>query len=286
MTEPGLQRRAVLVNDHFHDAGSADASGSLEENCREAVRAGVTHLCLTNHVESPAGDGAWSVVLPDALARFRTERRAVEENRARFPSLHIRLGAEFEYRPEWTSPLDDLRARVPLDFVIGSVHDVDGLNVSGGRHAEEYFGTRGVADAYGRYFESLGEMVEWGGFDVVGHFDLVKRYGHRYYGPYCPGDFEGTIRAVLRRMAARGIGIEINTSGLFQPPASCYPHPDILRWAREEEVPYLTLGSDSHRPEDFARGLAEGLETARRAGWDSLTLFEGREPRWIEIGVG
>ncbi|MEK6253585.1 MAG: hypothetical protein N2B05_02705, partial [Gemmatimonadales bacterium] len=136
---------------------------------------------------------------------------------------------------------------------------------------------RSQDEAYGRYFSELEAMVEWGGFDVVSHFDLIARYGHLRYGPYDPTRFRDVIQGVLEGMAARDLGIEINTSGVAGPGAP-YPERDILVWAREAGVPALTLGTDSHRPATFADGLVEGAMLARDAGWEELTLFERRSP--------
>lgn len=270
--------RVGMVNDHFHDDASADAAAPLIAHCRTALERGVTSLCVTNHVEIPDGDSGWRVDLGEATERFRRELQAVEEARRTFPDLDVRLGAEFEHRPAWKERLERLAATVPFDLVLGSVHVVDGLNVSGGSEPERYFEGRGCRAAYRAYFESVERMVLWGGFDAVAHFDLVKRFGHLHCGPYDPSDFESTIRRILRRMATSGIGIEINTSGVVQPPGVPYPEGEILAWAREEGVSHLTIGTDSHAPGRIDQGLAEGLALARHAGWEKLTRFERRQP--------
>lgn len=280
MSGPGTGYR---VNCHFHDAASADARRALEAHVHAGAGAGLDHLCVTNHVEVPGDGGRWELSLEEAIPRFRDQARAVRRLRGR-EGPEVRLGAEFEFRPEWTGPLDELAEAVDFDFVIGSVHVVDGINVSGGDRLDAYFGPRDQREAYAAYFREIGRMVEWGGFDVVGHFDLVKRFGHPRYGPYRPEDFEEEIRPVLARMAEAGLGIEINTSGVVQPPAAPFPHPQILRWAREEGVPYLTIGSDSHAPEHLAQGLDEGYRLARATGWEELTVFRGRRPGAAPLG--
>jgi len=265
-----------MINYHFHDERSSDAVGALAEHCAAAAERGVAELCVTNHVERLAPDGTWSVNLEDAVARFSETGRSLEEACKRWPGLVLRLGAELEYRPEWTGVLEELAERVPFDFLIGSVHQVDGLNISGGSEVDAYFAGRSLADAYGRYFETVLQMVEWGGFDVVGHFDLIKRYGHLRYGPYAPATFEPTIRATLSRMGAAGIGIEINTSGCVQAPGVPYPEPQILEWALEAGVRTLTIGTDSHAPGRFDQGLQAGFQLARSTGWKGFSRFEGR----------
>lgn len=272
-----------MVDCHLHDDASSDATGSLAEHARAAARAGLSELCVTNHVESLGEDGTWRLNLDDAIRRLRGEIRAAERVRERWPGLTVRIGAEFEYRPEWTHLLDRLAAEVPLDFIIGSVHRVQGLNISGGSDVDAFFGPRSLQEAYGRYFREIETMVAWGGFDVVGHFDLVKRYGHGYHGPYDPASFESEIRSALRAMAASGIGLEINTSGVAEAPGVPYPEPEILRWAREAGIRTLTIGSDSHAPDDVGRHLDGGMRLARRSGWEELTVFERREPTTVTL---
>ncbi len=273
----------MRVNYHFHDRASSDGWGRLEEHCEAARTAGVSELCVTNHVEVLGPDREWRVELDEAVARFQRVAADLGAARERYPELELRLGAEFEYRREWIPALERLREAVPFDLVIGSVHLVDGWNVSGGDEVDRYFEGRSVMEAYGRYFEEVTEMIEWGGFDVIGHLDLVKRYGHRHYGGYRPGDFEDSIRAALAAAAADGIGLEVNASGCFQAPGRPYPEPEILEWAREEGVEILTVGNDSHRPADMGRGLSAATDTARQAGWSELCLFEGRRPRPVPL---
>lgn len=265
-----------MMNYHAHDDASSDASAPLARHVEAAVSAGIVHLCTTNHVEVLGTDGGWTVELDEARPRFHAEVEAAQACRERWPELALRIGAEFEYRPGWCGRLEALALEVPFDLVIGSVHVVDGHNVSGGSDPARYFGERGMDEAYGRYFETVGEMLEWGAFDVLGHLDLVTRYGHEHYGPWRPERHESVVRDVLEAAARRGIGIEANASGLAQAPGRPYPGPTVLGWAREAGVPFLTVGADSHRPEHVARGLEATLAAAERSGWEELALFERR----------
>ena len=271
-------RRHPAMNYHFHDDASSDGTAPLARHCEAAADAGLRHLCVTNHVEVMDREGRWTVELEEAVPRFRGEMAAAAEARERWPELELRVGAEFEYRPEWTGRLDVLSSEVDFDLVLGSVHVVDGLNVSGGEEPAAYFAGRSRREAYRRYFETVAEMVGWGGFDVVGHFDLVARYGHEHHGRYDPAEFEDVIRPTLRAMADAGLGIEVNSSGTVQAPGEPYPRREILAWAREAGVPFLTLGTDGHAPDQLVQGLSAAAGLARRAGWDGVTTFRRRTP--------
>lgn len=81
----------------------------------------------------------------------------------------------------------------------------------------------------------------------------------------------------------RGVGLEINTSGLRQAPGETYPGLEILRWYKELGGQILTVGSDAHTVEDLGIGVANALDLAREAGFEAITLFEKREPRQLRI---
>jgi len=266
-----------MINYHFHDDLSADATGALGLHCGTLDgRRG--RICVTNHAETLDGEGRWIARADEMIRRFERSADAVRAAREHYPRLEIRLGVELEYRPEWVPAYERLLAAVPFDFVLGSVHRVEGLNISGGFEVDAFFLARSEREAYEAYFRDLREMVQWGGFDVVAHFDLIKRYGHRHYGAYRPQRYRSSILPVLGEMARRGIGLEINTSGVSQAPGVPYPEPEILEWAREVGVQHLTIGSDSHAPGQFAQGLAEGVALAAHTGWTDFTLYERRRP--------
>lgn len=266
-----------MINYHFHDEHSSDAAEALALHC-EAASGTFTNICVTNHAEALNAEREWRADTEEMIERFRRSAESVRDAAARFPELDIRLGVELEYRPEWCPAYERLLDAVPFDFALGSVHIVDGLNISGGREVDAFFLTRSEREAYEAYFREVDEMVEWGAFDVVAHFDLIKRYGHRHYGSYSASGYRPIIEPILAKMARRGIGIEINTSGVRQAPGVPYPEPEILEWAREVGVDRLTIGSDSHMPDRFAQGLTEGVKLAVHTGWTEFALFEARRP--------
>ncbi len=273
----------MRVNYHVHNRYSSDGRGTTEEVVRRAAELGFEEVCLTNHVEFLAPDGEWQVDFVEARERFEQVQREIEAMRRAAPDLRILLGAELEYRPGWVESLERLTSSVEFDFLVGSVHVVDGHNISGGATVGEYFKGKALAEAYGRYFSVVEEMVEWGGFDVVGHFDLIKRFGSKLYGAYPVEAFEPQITGILARMAGRGIGLEVNTSGVVQPPAEPYPGLPVLLLAKQAGITTVTIGTDSHIPERFDQGWHVGHHLLQEAGFRELTTFSRRVRRNVPI---
>ena len=273
----------MIVNYHLHNQYSADGRGSAEQTIQSAIDLGFDEICFTNHVEAlDPESGEWTVDLVEARERFEHQQHEVERLQPEYPELRILLGAEYEYRPDWVETLDALTDSVDFDMIIGSVHVVDGHQVSGGS-VGGYFKDSDISDTYGRYFEIVEEMLEWGGFDVVGHLDLVKRFGAKYYGPFDVSPFESQVRGILDKMVAKGLGLEVNTSGVVQAPAEPYPGLDILKWAKEANVATVTIGTDSHVPTSFEQGWEVGDLLLRRAGFTEITLFSHRIRKNVPI---
>ncbi|MBA2566038.1 MAG: PHP domain-containing protein [Gemmatimonadetes bacterium] len=165
------------VNFHCHTAHSHDARGTVEELALAARARGVDVVCLTNHVETLLDDGeTWVLDLEDARRRLGSCLDDVERCRRRVSDVEILFGAELEYRPEWRAGLEELARALPFDFLLGSVHVVDDLQVSGGPGAERAFAGRSEEAVYGPYFERVLEMVNWGRASVGG---AVHHAGHR-----------------------------------------------------------------------------------------------------------
>lgn len=273
----------MRTNYHLHNQYSADGRGSTTETIEAALERGFDEICFTNHVESLSREsGDWTVDLVEARQRFEHLQQEIERLQPEYPEMRILLGAEFEFRSEWVETLDALVDSVDFDLIIGSVHVVDGHQISGGS-VSSFFNEQDASEVYGRYFDTVEEMLEWGSFDVVGHFDIVKRFGVKYYGPFDAKPFESQVRSILDKMTSKGLGLEVNTSGVVQAPAEPYPGLEILRWAKEAHVATVTIGTDSHVPSTIEQGWEVGDLLLRRAGFSEITLFSHRIRKNVPI---
>jgi hypothetical protein len=48
--------------------------------------------------------------------------------------------------------------------------------------------------------------------------------------------------------------------------------------------PPITLASDAHMPADVGRDLDRAVGHARAAGYETVTVFDGRQPRQEPLG--
>jgi histidinol-phosphatase (PHP family) len=167
-----------------------------------------------------------------------------------------------------------------LDFVIASLHELQGK-------LDFYFldYTQEDPDALlERYYTTLLTIAEHDCYDVLGHITYPLRYIEGDAGiPVDAAKYRDMIAEIFKAVIARGKGIELNTSGYRQTYGKPFPDGDLLRLYKDLGGKILTLGSDAHRPEDVAGGIAEGAELARATGFDRIAYYLRHDPLYISI---
>jgi len=270
-----------LIDHHVHSTCSVDGASSIADYARRAASLGLAEVGFCEHVDLDPRDRGYDYLDP---ARYDQEIAAA---RAMLLGVQLRQGVEITYQACLEGTLRTWLAAHAWDYVVASVHLVDYADgwayISEPDVVEAYFAAHSQRQAYEPYFQELLRAARSGLGDVLGHLDLVKRHGAARYGPFAPAAFEGEIRAVLRAAIERGMGLEINTSGLRQPPGEPYPTLTVLRWYREWGGEILTIGSDAHQADNLGAGVMEALSLAREAGFQAIATFEARQLRWIDL---
>ncbi len=247
----------MLSDLHCHSTNSCDGRATVEAMCQRAVELGLERIAFTEHVDFEPKDPGYGCYDPERSLRD------IEAARERFGDrLTVLTGIEVDYQPEFHDETARFLEGKQYDLVVGAVHYVHHEWVE-----KDYVESRTMAEAYPAYFRAVQTAAETSLFQVIAHFDLCKRFGHRVYGPYDPLDFEDAVRAALAAIAQRDMALEINTSGLRQPPGEPYPPAQVVRWFREVGGRRVCLGSDAHEPVQMALGFHEAARTARSAGF-------------------
>lgn len=257
----------MRVDYHVHSDHSFDCSVSAADMCRQAARLGVDELCFTNHV-----DFDWC---NPASCDVAAQTRAVASLNGRFAprDLTVLNGAEVGLAgEEAAAAARAYLAGRPLDFVIGSLHMVDGLDA----YYPEYFEGHTQEENYARYIRRIEPALRaFPEFSAVGHFDFVAKHApyddRRMTYDAAPEAFDSLFRFV----AERGKCIEINTSAWLDDPAWGL---DILTRYRELGGEYVTVGSDAHMADRVSRRFDEAVALAKAAGIRYIATFRAMEP--------
>lgn len=264
----------MRVDYHIHTKLCRHAIGEVEDYVRRALALGLDEIGFSDHNPMPGG---YDAGMRMAEGQFPEYAALVARARAAFPQLPIRFGVEADFHPGTEAYVRAQLAAWPLDYAIGSVHYIGEWGFDNAEHLAE-FDRRDIDAVYAAYFDLVARAAASGLFDILGHADLVKKFGHRPRG-----DVEPLYRRALTAVRDCGLCLDVNTSGLRKPVREIYPARRFLEIARSMEVP-VTLGSDAHEPGDVGADFDRAAELLRAVGYDRIMVFEGRRRREVALG--
>ncbi len=267
----------MITDYHMHlrnERGEiAHDTWSVDPFVEAAGEAGVDEIGFTEHVYYfRQTRPLWTVPYQVERCVYDIEQYVEAVVQARGRGLPVKLGLEVDYVPGREDETRGLLDPYPWDYLLGSIHFIDGLGVDG---EPRLLDAVGVEEAWRRYFDTLVAAARSGLFDSLSHPDLVKISGERAhsfdYGP------------VAGAFAESGVAVEVSTAGLRKPVRELYPHPDFLTACRKRGVP-ATLGSDAHSPDVVGRDFDRARDLLRSAGYETITVFERRRARQEPVG--
>lgn len=273
MTTIDRQARDLPLDAHLHTDHSPDSDVAIDAYARQAVDRGIAEIAITDHVDFEPGAPAYEFV--PFVERERVVREAAERWAA--DGLAIRFGVEITWDRRWEDDIRAHLARHAYDFVIGSVHVYRDSPFAAGNVAGWVAG-RSLAAIVEPYFREVVAGARTGLFDTMGHIDFVKRYLVPHVTAADLAAAPELYEPILSALVESGTALEVNTSGLRQPAGETYPSPTIVARYRALGGRAITIGSDAHRAEAFAWGLADGYAAARDAGFEDLTFRRGGAP--------
>ena len=272
-----------FVDCHTHTFPfSPDAHTSLEEHAASAREKGLKGFILTDHCDMVP----WPDPHPETGERYFVDFRRDESYdlllkvREQNPDLYIGFGAELG---EWYYDREKgsaFAADTRLDFIIGSLHTLDGTDFAVMTYESET-----QCDALlERYAEHLIDHCKFSPLDVLGHLTYPLRYMHRHAN--LRPDFtrqRDAVAEALRALIERGKGIEINTSGLRKGFGATFPDRYWLELYRDLGGEIVTFGADAHYAKDIGADFNVAADLLRSCGFKNVFYFKNREPVAIPL---
>lgn len=260
-----------MLDYHHHSAFSVDSIAPMGDVCARALARGIDEIAFTEHMD----------FIPEerntGYFRYDAYMEGIRACRERFAGvLTIVAGIEVDYCPDFENEIAKWLEGKDFDFVIGSVHYLRGKGNISEPRATDYFDGKNEQDAYGEYFGVVLRCARSGLWDALGHIDLIKRYGTSVFGPFNYRRHLDVIDEILGAVVEERMALEINASGLRQPPGECYPSVDLLRRYREIGGERVTIGSDSHSVEHVGDGVPTAIAAAVEAGFTEVLSFRKR----------
>lgn len=265
----------VLIDLHVHSTFSGDGESSVEDYCKKAREVGVSEIGFSEHWDfNPDDPGYGKYDYAKALSGFMCARKCINNPK-------IIFGAEIGYNREYENEIRKSLKGKEFDYIIGSVHIIGNEIIS--RKINNHFEDKTEDEAYLPYFAELKNAAESGLFNIIGHFDLIKRYGVSYFGRFKPEKYDSEITEILELMVKNNIALEINSSGLRQLPKEAYPSLETIKLYRKLGGELVTVGSDSHSKDSLGAGIKEAIKIAKDAGFGEIASFESGKPVFIKI---
>ena len=275
----------MIVDYHLHLRGPANGREGPVELTVDAVERFVEHAHARGVDEIGFTEHMYYFRQTEALLGHPYHRSRVAHDlddycgaivAAKARGLPVKLGLELEWLPGRDRELAEILAPYPWDYLLGSVHLIDGEAVD---MEQGLWDAMSVEDIWRRYFEALGDLAGSGLADVLAHPDLVKIFGRRPAAAAVDQCHERAAAAIARAEVA----VEVSTAGLRKPVGELYPDAAFLARCRERGVG-ATLASDAHVAQDVGRDFDAGLDHLRAAGYETVTVFEGRASRQEPLG--
>ena len=259
--------RDLPLDAHLHTNLSPDSDVPIDVHCASAIARGIPEIAITDHVDFDPRSPAHS------FASFATRERDVRDAAARWADrgLRVRFGIEVTYESRLEAEIREHLARHPYDYAIGSVHVMAWSPYTGSRVAGWVAG-RGFDEIVAPYFAEVEAAIRSELFDTIGHLDYVKKYLVDHVPPSAFAARPDLYEPLLRALVETGTALEVNASGLRQPPGETYPAAPIVELFRSLGGRRVTAGSDAHRAGSFAYGLGHAYAALAAAGFEALAF--------------
>jgi histidinol-phosphatase (PHP family) len=250
------------------------ATGEPVDYARRALEVGLTEIGFSDHSPMQQDDfDDWRMRF-DQLDEYVEKVRKAQRD---FPQLTIRLALEVDYLPGHEDWIRELASRHPWDYLIGSVHYVSRDWAVDSPFQLAKWKQHDTNEVWKTYFDLLTRAAETKFFEIIGHVDLPKKFGHRPTQD-CTPLYERFLIAAQKNHCA----IELNTAGLRKDCKEIYPSREILHLAFLEGV-HITFGSDAHAPEEVGMNFGEAIQLARDIGYRECWRLETRKRKQISF---
>ena len=249
---------------HMHSWVSFDGHNTGLEMALAAKDKGLKEICFTDHID----------YTPEMDMVLDHNRYCREYDGLQVPGLKIRLGVEYGITPDNTEQMRLDLARRAYDFVLGSVHLVDGVDV----YLQPYWQGKTAEQAVGLHLEeTLRAVTVHRDYDVLGHLTFIsKARGNPGHKLLRYDEHRQIIDEILRQLVRHDKGMEVNTSGIDRC-GGPLPTMDILRRFYELGGRIVTVGSDAHdtaRVGQYTREMADQVKEI----FGYVCTYENRQP--------
>lgn len=232
---------------------------------QSAKERGLHILGLSEHVFQMTEAHSLLAHMPEEgpLLPFAAYVQAVQAAGER-TGIDVRLGLEVDFIPDKNADIQHPLRRYPWDFLIGSVHEIDGAMFERTPIGSQEEGER----LWHTYFQLLRDAITSGYFSLISH---PVRMGRK--NAFLPADFDEELEHLAAEATRNNIALELNGYDVLT-----YPHL-VRRLAKAcalHNTP-ISVGSDAHNPRQVAQGHRQTYTIMRESGLTNVRIWRKRE---------
>lgn len=254
----------MRIDLHNHTHFCNHATGTMREYILKAIELGIDVYGFSEHAPMDF-DQHYRLALSE-VNLYEKEVLTLKEEFSQ--NIDILLGYEVDFMQH--IPMVDSILKAKVDYLIGSVHFLDGW----GFDNPEFIGTyenSNIDKIWQDYFDCIEAMAKSNLFDIVGHLDLIKIF------KYLPKKEVSMIaKKAMNAIKKANMVVEINPAGFRKPIGEQYPSNKLLEMCFELDIP-ITFGSDAHAVEQVGFCYEKAVEIAKNIGYTQCTTFKQRQ---------
>ncbi len=259
-----IHRQPELYEAHTHTPLCKHAVGTPSDYAAVAHAKGLKGMIVTCHNPMPEGFSPRVRMSMEQLPEYvELVESATETWRGK---VDVLLGLESDFVPGAESWIESVHSKADFHYILGSIHP----------HLSDYrkrFFTGDDREYQETYFSHLVMAAQSGLFDCLAHPDLIK---NSTVSSWNVPSLLDPIRRALDKIAATGIAMELNTSGMNKAIPEMNPGPEILAEIHARSIP-IVLGADAHVPERVGDRYPEAITMLQQIGFQTISGFRNRQ---------
>ncbi|WP_173719821.1 histidinol-phosphatase [Bacillus massilinigeriensis] len=262
----------VKFDFHTHHDRCGHARGKIRDYIEAAIDKGMDMIGISDH--SPYFSSEEDHPFPHiamSKSQFPVYISEVLQFKQEYQQkIDVLLGVESDFFPEQVEVYRQYYDRYPFDYIIGSVHHVDGIGIFKKGRWEGLTNEQKVKTKE-NYYHLIEQSARSGMFQILGHIDAMKGY----YPSFSSIQTEA-IEKTLKVIGEYDISIEVNTSGKTKDSGGWYPADEILELAKHYGV-HITFGSDAHDPERVGDDFELVKQKIKEIGFKEWAYFKEKK---------
>jgi len=263
---------------HTHHERCNHAVGNIRDYVEVAINKGLDIIGISDH--SPHFYSEEEQLYPSKTmgkSEFPHYIKEVLKLKDEYENqIELLLSVEADFLPEYVKLYQKEFDRYPFDYIIGSVHVVNGISIFDKSRWKDLT-KKQIVETKESYYTLIHKSAACGLYQVLGHIDAMKGY----YPEFETVQTEA-VEFTLKEIAKYDIAIEVNTSGKTKDCGGWYPSYDILEKALYYGVD-VTFGSDAHTPERVGEDLFLVQNTLKEIGYNKWCFFRKKQKEYVSL---